>query len=210
MNPMRNLLLVLSLCLYYHIGFARDLFPTSRSAHADLLTALTGNRPGFPEPSFFDPFKNGNKKNNGFRRTVSAFRRSSKPGSQPSGDKKPLSVNGNTYYVSPTGNDNNAGTITAPFKTIGKLNNILVAGDVAYIRGGTYLSTAGNGAEIHFQLNNLNGTATNPIKIWAYPGETPILSCSNITPTFYSPKLLVVDNCSYLQPDLKSWSRGRR
>jgi hypothetical protein len=44
----------------------------------------------------------------------------------------------NTYYIAADGNDNNAGTIDAPFATLGKLNGLLSAGDTAYLRGGTY------------------------------------------------------------------------
>ena len=45
---------------------------------------------------------------------------------------------GNTYYVATNGNDANAGTISSPFATWEKLATVLVAGDIAYIRGGTY------------------------------------------------------------------------
>jgi hypothetical protein len=43
-----------------------------------------------------------------------------------------------TYYVSTSGNDNNPGTLTSPWKTITKANNTLKAGDNVLIRGGTY------------------------------------------------------------------------
>jgi len=42
------------------------------------------------------------------------------------------------YYVSPSGNDNNPGTQSQPFKTIQKGADIATAGDTVYIRGGTY------------------------------------------------------------------------
>ena len=103
-----------------------------------------------------------------------------------------------TYYVSPTGSDSNPGSITQPFKTIGKLSSVMQAGDIAYIRGGTYQSTAGNAASTHFLVQNLNGTAANPIKIWAYPGETPMFDCSNITPTNGFPFAFEVSNCNYV------------
>lgn len=44
----------------------------------------------------------------------------------------------NMYYVSPLGNDLNAGTETAPFKTINKAAQVAVAGDVVTIKDGTY------------------------------------------------------------------------
>jgi hypothetical protein len=37
------------------------------------------------------------------------------------------------YYVATTGNDTNAGTEAAPFKTIQKAANIVNAGDTVYI-----------------------------------------------------------------------------
>lgn len=44
----------------------------------------------------------------------------------------------NTYYVSTTGNDSNAGTDAAPWKTIQKACNTAAAGDVVNIKAGTY------------------------------------------------------------------------
>ena len=43
-----------------------------------------------------------------------------------------------TYYVSSSGSDSNPGTLTSPWKTIGKANSTLQAGDTVYIRVGTY------------------------------------------------------------------------
>src|SRR5262245_44672394 len=47
------------------------------------------------------------------------------------------------YYVDQnhvSANDQNAGTITQPWRTITKANQTLVAGDTVYIRAGTYTS----------------------------------------------------------------------
>jgi len=106
--------------------------------------------------------------------------------------------NATTYYVSPTGSNSNAGTITAPFATIEKLNSVMRAGDIAYIRGGTYRSTYGNGGWQHFTIANLHGTSTSVIKIWAYPGELPIFNLDNIVPSATDPTAMVIDNCSYI------------
>jgi hypothetical protein len=47
-----------------------------------------------------------------------------------------------TYYVDGrNGNDTNAGSQSAPWKTIGKANNILKAGDTVFIKKGTYKQT---------------------------------------------------------------------
>ncbi len=45
---------------------------------------------------------------------------------------------GNVYYVSPTGDDANPGTSSAPFKTFSKANSVLTAGSTLYIYAGTY------------------------------------------------------------------------
>jgi parallel beta helix pectate lyase-like protein/uncharacterized protein DUF1565 len=45
---------------------------------------------------------------------------------------------GNAYYVSPTGNDANPGTASAPFRTFTKANSLLTAGSTLYIYAGVY------------------------------------------------------------------------
>jgi len=107
-------------------------------------------------------------------------------------------ANATTYYVATNGNNSSAGTITAPFATIEKLNSVLKPGDIAYIRGGTYRSTYGNGGWQHFTLSNLHGASGNTIKIWAYPGEYPIFNLDNIAPSASDPTAMVIDNCSYI------------
>ena len=102
------------------------------------------------------------------------------------------------YYVATTGNDNNAGTITAPFKTWAKLSSVMVAGDTAYIRGGTYRSTQGNGASVHCYFQNLHGNSGNWITIQNYPGEQPILNLDDILPTYTDPTGIYLNNSSYL------------
>jgi len=75
-------------------------------------------------------------------------------------------VYGQNYYVATTGNDANAGTITSPWKTITKAANTLTAGQIAYIRGGTYNEGV--------QIKN-SGTEGNYISLIAYPNEKPIV-----------------------------------
>ena len=88
------------------------------------------------------------------------------------------------YYVSPTGDDSNPGTITQPFATWEKLKDVLQPGDLAYIRGGTYRTTKPHAGTDYFcYLQNFSGTASQPIRIWAYPGEKPVLNYDNVVPT---------------------------
>mgnify|MGYP003551501592 CR=1 FL=1 len=56
--------------------------------------------------------------------------------------------NANTYYVATNGNNNNPGTINSPFATWEHLTTVLVAGDIAYIRGGTYRSAKPAGSDV--------------------------------------------------------------
>ena len=72
-----------------------------------------------------------------------------------------------TYYVATTGNDANSGTSAAPWKTVAKAVNTMMAGDTTYVRGGTYREGV-----IHFKRS---GTQTAPIKLLNYPGEAPII-----------------------------------
>lgn len=78
--------------------------------------------------------------------------------------------NGKTYYLSPTGLDSNPGTINQPFLTLKKSWTVIMAGDTIYLRGGLYQY------ETTQFLTGKNGTSTNPIKIWAYPGEVPVIT----------------------------------
>lgn len=81
------------------------------------------------------------------------------------------------YYVSPTGNDSNQGTITQPFKTLEKardtirqLGTLPEGGVIVYLRGGLY------NRENSFELTSQDsGTQTSPIVYKAYQNEVPIL-----------------------------------
>jgi parallel beta-helix repeat protein len=80
-----------------------------------------------------------------------------------------------TYYVSPTGSDSNAGTLSAPWKTVQKAMNTMVAGDSAYLRAGTYQEATGVSCTTGSGYNSLfwshSGTSSAPITISGYPGE---------------------------------------
>jgi len=53
----------------------------------------------------------------------------------------PASAQAATYYVSTSGSDSNAGSSSAPFKTIQKAANIVNPGDTVIVRDGTYTDT---------------------------------------------------------------------
>jgi hypothetical protein len=102
-----------------------------------------------------------------------------------------------TYYVSTSGKDSNAGTsISAPFATLQKANNVAVAGDVVYVRGGTYNITNSNVTLVNAngttvaEANALyacgiklssSGTSSAPIKYYNYSNEKPIFNFSGIS-----------------------------
>jgi uncharacterized repeat protein (TIGR02059 family) len=81
-------------------------------------------------------------------------------------------LSGATFYVSPSGKDSNNGDISHPFATLNKVWTIISPGDQVYLRGGTY------SFDNQQYLTGKNGTSDNLIRIWAYPGEIPILTKS--------------------------------
>lgn len=82
---------------------------------------------------------------------------------------------GNIFFVSTSGNDANAGTFAAPWKTMIKAKNTINAGDVAYVENGVsqttedtftaYISMDRQGADN-------SGTAAAPKALIAYPNAT--------------------------------------
>jgi hypothetical protein len=71
-------------------------------------------------------------------------------------------------YVAPNGNDANAGTATAPMRTIKHALTTLRAGDTLVVRGGTYVENVTG-------MTLASGTSTAPITVQAYPGERPVV-----------------------------------
>lgn len=79
-----------------------------------------------------------------------------------------------TYYVATNGSDSAAGTSTnAAFRSVAKAVSMSSPGNLIYVRGGTYTTNA----TISIGSSH-NGTAANPIRLRAYPGEHPILDFS--------------------------------
>jgi len=105
-----------------------------------------------------------------------------------------------TYYVATNGNDSNSGTSTnAPFATLGKAAGLATNGNLVYVRGGRYSVFS------KISLSKF-GSAGSPIRIRAYPGETPVLDCSgegtgtdaiSISGTYYWLYGLVLTNAGH-------------
>lgn len=77
-----------------------------------------------------------------------------------------LAAAGTTYYVAPTGNDADPGTIDRPWRTLAKAATSLAAGDTVLVRGGTYREAV---------TLRASGTTGAPITLAAYPGEIATL-----------------------------------
>ncbi|MEP5339524.1 MAG: right-handed parallel beta-helix repeat-containing protein [Algibacter sp.] len=78
-----------------------------------------------------------------------------------------LGVAQTNYYVSTSGNNSNNGSITTPFLSIQTALDLASAGDIIYVRSGSY-------AEKLWWTNS--GTSGNPITITNYNDESVILS----------------------------------
>jgi len=86
-----------------------------------------------------------------------------------------------TYYVSPSGNDNNTGTISSPFATLQKGHDVAASGDIIYLRGGTYKNFTIKGSDANYHY--VNQITKSGISFLAYPGETPVFNFSNVAAT---------------------------
>ena len=77
------------------------------------------------------------------------------------------------YFVSPTGNDANPGTVASPFLTILKGLNTITTNGTVYLRGGTYAQPT------KLSLTRI-GVTNGAIRLWAYPGEKPVVNNAGI------------------------------
>ena len=113
-----------------------------------------------------------------------------------------VTANAGNYYVSPDGDDSNAGTIEAPFATLSKAQGLVTAGDTVFFRGGTYLITEDqimkdDGLYAHVFDMAKSGTAARRICYFGCPGERPVFDLSAIKPTDRRISVFWVDG-SYL------------
>ncbi|WP_108804714.1 right-handed parallel beta-helix repeat-containing protein [Aquimarina sp. Aq107] len=93
-----------------------------------------------------------------------------------------VQTNNTNYYVSPNGNDNNSGTSEdSPFATIQKAQSVAQGGDYIFLFGGVY-KIQGSG-QTGITLSK-SGTSANPIRLWAYEDQTPVLDFSNLSHEF--------------------------
>lgn len=114
-----------------------------------------------------------------------------------------------TYYVSPTGNDNNAGTAESPVRTISKgVSKATVAGDIVSVADGDYeigsqikvtkaISIQGNVADCSKVVVNCKGVqhalSNENEDGWSVSGFT----FTNIYRVVYSKKAVTVSHCVF-------------
>lgn len=100
------------------------------------------------------------------------------------------------YYVSTTGLDSNPGTFAQPFKSWQKAFATVTSGQLVYIRGGNYSSADGWYSTLRaVRVSNKHGASGTPIRVEAYPGETPILDGTNLAAgTRFG---ILMDTCNY-------------
>jgi hypothetical protein len=101
-------------------------------------------------------------------------------------------TNSNTYYVSQTGNDNNAGTISSPWKTLQKAANTVNAGDTVFVRGGTYNERV---------TISHSGTSDKWITFKNYQNEIPIIDGTGKGSSYWAGGTLEVSSTSYVLVD---------
>lgn len=96
-------------------------------------------------------------------------------------------------YIAPTGSDTTGnGSIGNPWATLQYAHNQITGGGTIYMRGGTYpVSTWTNITK--------SGTSTAPTRIYAYPGETPVIDAAGMTSTaYYAGWPLVVSSANWV------------
>jgi hypothetical protein len=90
---------------------------------------------------------------------------------------------GNIYFVipaAPNADDANPGTYAEPFKTLYRPRQVMLAGDIVYLKGGIFsqLDPDNPGWDVILMLRggeHASGTAARPVAYLGYPGESPVL-----------------------------------
>jgi hypothetical protein len=83
---------------------------------------------------------------------------------------------GRRFYVSRAGSDSNPGTRARPWRSVQKALQALEPGETALVRAGTYTENL---------LMSRAGTASAPITVAAYPGETVVLHAAETSGNTY-------------------------
>ncbi|MFC4396815.1 right-handed parallel beta-helix repeat-containing protein [Arthrobacter sedimenti] len=93
------------------------------------------------------------------------------------------SPDAHVWFISPEGNDDNAGTQDAPFKTLMKAQAAAAAGDTVYIRGGSYNQFEVRETDNPFEdvYHYVNDIYKSGITYAAFPGDNrPVFDFSSV------------------------------
>jgi hypothetical protein len=101
-----------------------------------------------------------------------------------------------TLYIAVDGDDGNPGTKDKPLASIEKASSLAKPGTLIYMRGGTYKLAA------TVTVSSPAGTAQDPIRLWASPGDSVVLDFAgasitkglSIDASYWHVKGLVVEN----------------
>jgi hypothetical protein len=97
-----------------------------------------------------------------------------------------------TYYIDGSkGKDSNPGSLASPWKTIGKANSTLQAGDIVYIRAGTY--------DNQYIAPTNSGSVNNYITYKNYDGEEAIITGGVYSGLTYTQ--IYLNSVSYIKLD---------
>jgi len=100
----------------------------------------------------------------------------------------------NSYYVSTSGSDANAGTSPAPWLTIQHAVSTVSAGSTVYVEGGTYTGLV--------TFNVCGSASGGMIRVQSYPGQTAIIDGTGVTIPYSTDSaargLVQITNCSYV------------
>lgn len=96
-------------------------------------------------------------------------------------------LQGADYYVAPTGDDGNVGSMAKPFASIKRAQESVKPGDTVYLRGGTYVMKEeqimarerNRAIVIHLYKSGLQG---KPIRYLAYQQEKPVFDFTQVKP----------------------------
>ncbi|HXV99826.1 MAG TPA: right-handed parallel beta-helix repeat-containing protein, partial [Anaerolineae bacterium] len=99
-------------------------------------------------------------------------------------------ISGNAYYVATSGDDNNPGTLSQPWRTVQKAANTLKPGEAVYVRGGVYNERV---------TINVSGSASGGyITFQNYRSERPILDGTGLTVPAADTAMMLITNQNYL------------
>ncbi len=135
----------------------------------------------------------------------------------------PLQSHATEYYVdtnAPSASDSNPGTAGQPWKTISKANQTLIAGDVVYIKAGTYatyINPSNSGTAIYpiTYCNYANDIVTISSAAYAvYLNGKSYIKVNGINSTGCTQNLYIrngahyntISNCTFTLPSLSTWN----